>query len=176
MNYQGDLGLNSLSSRQHEELNRLRIAIADHFHHRQNLIDRSNKAALHAADLLQYIDADIMVTLVSSHFFEIGFETAHRWHGDLYERFLGQENIKAAGAILSTLTVDTDFATEVCELVSSIYGQAVINTPEFRITWDAMNLIKCTASVTLDREQLKAHLNRLFQTEPGYRRACAQLL
>lgn len=176
MNYQGDLGLNSLSSRQCEELELLRIAIADHFRHQQPFIDRSNKAALHAADLLQYIDADVMLTLVSSHLFEVGFEVAYQSHGDLYERFLGQDNISAAEMILSHLNVDSDFASKVCELVSSIYNQTIIDIPEFRITRDAMNLIKYASSADMEREQLKACLNRLFQTEPGYRRACAQLL
>lgn len=176
MNYRGDLGLNSLTEEQCQRLEFLRSSIAEHFNHQADLIERSDRAASHAADLLQYIDADIMLCLYASHLFEIGFETAYQRHGDLYERFIGQENLRIVEKLLDALDTDEDFSSGVCELVSSFYGQARVDTPELHITRDAMNLVKCASTETCDQEQLKAQLNLLFQTEPGYRRACRLFL
>ncbi len=173
MNYHGDLGLTAVGAEDAAFLQRLRDAVGRFFRQRSQLVQRSDRAALYAADLLQYIDADVLLTLTAAHLCEIGCPAAEKSHGRLYERVLGQENRKAADMLLRSLHAKRLDRDRICLLLGDIMHPHAHDLPEFRILLDARNLINLAAIEIEDKDQLKAYLNKTFLTEPGHRMAGA---
>ena len=78
---------------------------------------------------------------------------------------------RKAGAGIDEATTD-----HVCRIVGSHHSGGEIDTPEFRIVWDADRLMEGPGQLSrLSRERMEGVIDRVFKTETGRRKAHTQV-
>ena len=139
----------------------------------QKRIDHALQVAGHARELLAYIDADPVVTLSAAYLHDIGIHEAERKHGSNSGYWQEIEGPSIAENLLTQIGADPALIETVSNLVGSHHTPKGIDSPEFRILWDADALVNFD-DVLRDKpgEQVLAILDRHMVTEAGYRTAC----
>ncbi len=126
----------------------------------------------YAVELLHYVDADPVLTLTSAYLHDIGIPEAERKFGRCDGKLQEQEGPPIARNLLADLGAEEAFVDQVCELVGNHHTPAGVDSPEFRILWDADALVNL-ADVTADKQPyaVESILNKSMVTEAGYRLA-----
>lgn len=154
-------------------LQQVKDAMAAYFGQDSRRIDHALQVTEYSRELLQYIDADPLSTLSAAYLHDIGIPEAERKYGHAAGKLQEQEGPPVARELLQALGCGSRLIEEVCELIAHHHTPAGIDSPEFRILWDAdalVNLEEVTAGQS--REQIERLLDRWMVTEAGYRRAC----
>lgn len=140
-------------------------------------MDHAHQVADHARELLRFIDADPSITLAAAYLHDIGIHEAERRHGSSSGHFQELEGPPIARRILQRLGADEAFVDTVCTLVGKHHTPRGVDSPEFRILWDADALVNL-AEVRQGKNEteLLAILDRSMVTEAGYRRARSRYL
>jgi len=153
------------------------ILMQDYFTSDQQRIDHALAVAGYAEDLLRYIDADPDLTLAAAYLHDIGIHEAERKHGSSSGRFQEIEGPAIAERLLGHAGADQIFIDAVCQLVGKHHTPGGVDSPEFRILWDADALVNLADVLPgLGREKVKEILHRSMVTEAGYRKACKLFL
>jgi len=138
-------------------------------------IEHALQVTAFARDLLAYVDADEQLTLAAAYLHDIGIHEAERKHGSCGGRYQEIEGPAVARQILSGLRAEETFIATVCEIVGKHHTPAGVDSPEFRIIWDADALVNLQEVLPgKPPDQVEAILRRCLVTEPGYRLACQQ--
>lgn len=126
----------------------------------------------HAVDLLSYIDADPVVTITAAFLHDIGIPEAERKYGRCDGKSQEIEGPPVARMLLADIGATELLIDSVCELVGNHHTPNAIDSPEFRILWDADALVNL-AEVVEGKEDyaIEAILHKALVTEPGYRMA-----
>lgn len=126
----------------------------------------------HAVDLLQYVDADPVVTITAALLHDIGIPEAERKYGRCDGKSQEIEGPPVARTLLADIGAADPLINVVCELVGNHHTPNAIDSPEFRILWDADALVNL-AEVVEGKElyAIEAILHKALVTEPGYRMA-----
>ncbi|MDT8421198.1 MAG: HD domain-containing protein [Desulfuromonadales bacterium] len=154
-------------------LQQVKEAMVAYFGPDRRRIDHALQVTGYARELLRYIDADPLSTLSAAYLHDIGIPEAERKYGHASGTQQEIEGPPVARELLQALGGESRLVEQVCELIANHHTPAGIDSPEFRILWDAdalVNLAEITAGKT--REQIGQILDRWMVTEPGYRRAC----
>lgn len=158
-------------------VDRVRAAMEAYFGPDARRIAHACQVAGYARELLAFIDADETLTLVAAYLHDIGIPMAERKHNSCAGPYQEKEGPPVARAILEELAVPPELVGQVCAMVGAHHTPAGVDSPEFRILWDAdalVNLAEVLPGKTAS--QIEAILRRTFVTEPGYRRARALFL
>lgn len=153
-------------------LEEVKQSMEDYFVGDKRRIDHALQVTEYSRELLQYIDADPLQTLCAAYLHDIGILESERKYGQCTGKQQELEGPPVAKKLLSELGVDDDLIEKVCALVSKHHTPAGIDSPEFRILWDAdalVNLVEVVDDKSPD--QIEEILRRSLVTEPGYRRA-----
>lgn len=153
-------------------LQQVKEAMETYFGPDHRRIDHALQVTDFARELLQYIDADPLATLSAAYLHDIGIPEAERKYGHASGTQQELEGPPVARELLHPLAADPRLVDQVCDLIANHHTPGGIDSPEFRILWDAdalVNLEEITAGQT--REQVERILERWMVTEPGYRRA-----
>ena len=79
--------------------------------------------------------------------------------------------------ILEQYGVDADVIDHVCRIVANHHSAREIDTPEFRVVWDADWLVNIPDEFDVnDTTKIERLVSRVFKTEGGKRIARAELL
>lgn len=149
-------------------------AMASYFGADTRRINHARKVTGYAAEMLDYVDADPALTLTAALLHDIGIPEAERKHGASAGKLQELEGPPVAKALLQRLEAPDEFITLACELVGAHHTPGGVDSPEFRILWDADALVNLEEVVPgKDPEEVRAILDRSMVTEPGYRRALA---
>ena len=138
----------------------------------------------HALAVLDYAErlmdaegGDPLVIRAAAVLHDIGIQEAERKHGSSAGRFQELEGPPIARRTLEGLGVDEDSIEHVCRIVGSHHSAGDIDTIEFRIIWDADQLVNIPGThKDADREKLERVVGRLFRTGAGKALAATDLL
>lgn len=158
-------------------LHQVRSAMEAYFGEDARRIGHALQVTAYAEELLDYIDADPTITLTAAYLHDIGIPAAERKFGSCAGHYQEQEGPPVARALLSELGADESLIETVCAMVASHHTPEGIDSPEFRILWDADALVNLAEIVPgKTPEQIRAILDKSMVTEPGYRRALSLFL
>jgi HD superfamily phosphodiesterase len=129
----------------------------------------------HAKDVLAYAlrilsrePGDRAVVIAAAILHDIGIPEAQRKHGSAAGKYQEIEGPPVARRIMGELGYDQPTIDHVCRIIANHHSARDIDTPEFRIIWDAdwlVNLPEEFPSAT--REQVGAIIARVFKTPSG---------
>lgn len=158
-------------------LQQVRQAMEDYFGVDVRRITHALQVAAYAEELLACIDADPTVTLTAAYLHDIGIPAAERIHGSCAGSFQEELGPPVARELLSGLDASAELIEKVCAMIGKHHTPGGVDSPEFRILWDADALVNLDEVVPgKSAEQLRTILDKWLVTEPGYRRALALYL
>jgi hypothetical protein len=153
-------------------IERVALAMENYFGADERRIEHAHRVAGYARELLAAVDADETETLIAAYLHDIGIPEAERKYGRCPGHYQEQEGPPVARSLLEELGADEQLIGTVCALVGCHHTPGGIDSPEFRILWDADALVNL-AEVVADKgpEQIERILDTALVTETGYRRA-----
>lgn len=148
------------------------LAMEAYFDADARRIDHAHRVAGYARELLAGIDADELVTLTAAYLHDIGIHEAERKYNSCSGHYQELEGPAVARELLEGLGADQRLIATVCELVGCHHTPGGVDSPEFRILWDADALVNL-AEVVVDKaaDEIDRILDKALVTETGYRRA-----
>ena len=151
-------------------LKEVRDAMQDYFGADQKRIDHALQVSLYAEELLSYIDADPVTTLAAAYLHDIGIHEAERKHGSSSGKWQEIEGPPIARKILARLDAGEALAERVEAIVASHHTRNGVDSPEFRVIWDADALVNFAEVLpSKSPEQIEGQLQGHMVTEPGFR-------
>jgi HD superfamily phosphodiesterase len=106
---------------------------------------------------------------------DIGIHAAEQKHGNSSGRYQEIEGPPIAREILESMSIDERTVDHVCRIVANHHSARDIDTPEFRIIWDADWLVNIPDEYdTSDSKRMSELINKVFKTQTG--RTIAQKL
>jgi len=106
---------------------------------------------------------------------DIGILAAQRKHGSSSGRYQEIEGPPIAREILESMNIDARAIDHVCRIVANHHSARDIDTPEFRIIWDADWLVNIPDEYdTSDSTSISELIDKVFKTQMG--RTIAQKL
>jgi HD superfamily phosphodiesterase len=158
-------------------LEQVRGAMEAYFCSDTRRIEHALKVAGYARELLVDVDADETVTLTAAYLHDIGIPEAERKYGSCAGPLQEREGPPVARDLLRSLGATEELIGTVCALVASHHTPAAVDSPEFRILWDADALVNLEEVVSgKSAEQILNILRKWMVTEPGFRSAKALFL
>lgn len=162
----------NMTPEQKVSLANVRAAMEQYFDDDQKRIDHALQVVGYAEELLAYIEADPVLTLTSAYLHDIGIPEAEHKHGSSAGNWQELEGPPIAKAILAELDAETPFVDLVAEIVGNHHTPGAIDSPEFRIIWDADALVNFAGALaTKTDEQIEKILQNHMVTEAGFRMA-----
>ncbi len=107
----------------------------------QKRISHALRVLERAEALLHEEDGSPRVVVAAALLHDIGIREAERKHGSGAPKYQEQEGPPIARRILEELDFDADIVDHICRIVGSHHSGDDIDTPEFRILWDADLLV-----------------------------------
>ena len=161
-----------LSEYQQRIIESVRQAMEKYFAHDIRRIAHAHEVTEYAMKLLQYIDADPLVTLSACYLHDIGIPEAERKYGNCSGKLQEQEGPPVARELLSNISDGEQFISRVCDLVGVHHTPKAMDNPEFRILWDADALVNL-AEMTEGKQahEMEMIIDKSLVTEAGHRMA-----
>lgn len=161
-----------ISPEQQAFLAAVRAAMQQYFGADQRRIEHALQVCRFAEQFLASIDADPVLTLSAACLHDIGIHEAERKHGSNAGNWQEIEGPPIAREILADLGAETAFIDLVTEIVGKHHTPRAVDSPEFRILWDADALVNFTEVLPAKAAgQIEAILHKHMVTEPGLRMA-----
>ncbi len=158
-------------------LEAVRAGMENYFATDRRRIDHALQVCRYARDLLTYIEADTVLTLTAAYLHDIGIHEAERKHGSSAGNWQELEGPPVAMALLSQLGAEDDLIEKVAEIVGNHHTPGAVDSPEFRILWDADALVNFAGGFATKTDgQIEAILHRHMVTEAGFRMARKRFL
>ena len=134
----------------------------------QRRIDHALKVLKYAETIQEAEGGDPLTVRAAAILHDIGIVEAERKHGSSAGRFQELEGPPIARAILEKFELDADTIDHVCRIVGSHHSAKDIDSPEFRIVWDADWLVNLPEEQKEDDpEKLAQLIDRVFKTKKG---------
>jgi len=126
----------------------------------------------YAQELLRAEGGDARVVTAAALLHDIGIKEAERKHGSSAPRYQEIEGPPLARRIMEETGLDEPTIEHVCRIVGSHHSAGDIDTPEFRIVWDADWLVNLPEEVAVyDQGQVESVITKVFKTDAGTKKA-----
>ena len=126
----------------------------------------------HAKELVRKESTDPRVVIPAAILHDIGIHEAERKHGSSAPRFQELEGPPIARKIMEALGVDAEIVEHVCRIIANHHTGKEIDTPEFRIVWDADWLVNLPdVHPNAGADKLAGIIDRVFKTKAGREKA-----
>jgi len=127
--------------------------------------------------LLRDESASPRIVVAAALLHDIGIQEAERKHGACTPQYQELEGPPIARRILETEGLDLSIVDHVCRIVGSHHSGGDIDTPEFRIVWDADWLVNIPEQFPdADRGSLERIIDKTFRTKSGKAMATRRFL
>ncbi len=121
-----------------------------------------------AQEILRREDANPRIVVAAALLHDIGIQEAERRHGSAAPEFQELEGPPIARRILEALDLAELDIQHICRIVGSHHSARDINTPEFRIVWDADGLVNLPDEAGgKSGGALRALIENVFRTATG---------
>ena len=151
---------------------RIVAAVKEEFGDDHKRIEHALRVLDYAQQLLQHEPADPRVVVAAALLHDIGIHEAERKHGSAGPRFQELEGPAVARRILEREKLDEPTIEHVCRIVGAHHSARNIDTPEFRIVWDADWLVNIPDEhPDADTDVLTRIVEKVFRTQAGERKA-----
>lgn len=130
----------------------------------------------HALAVLEYAeqiltscpDVSGLVVRAAAILHDIGIHEAQRTHGSTAGKYQELKGPPVARKILKALKIDPPIIDHVCRIIANHHSAKDIDTPEFRIVWDADWLVNIPDRFdTSDKAQMSELIEKTFKTDRG---------
>lgn len=129
----------------------------------------------HALNVLYYAEqisvnmkVDHLVVGAAATLHDIGIQEAERKHGSSAGNYQELEGPPIARRIMQSVNITPEMIEHVCRIVGSHHSARDIDTPEFRVVWDADWLVNIPEEFPgYSREKLADLVDKVFKTESG---------
>lgn len=112
------------------------------------------------------IDAEVVVAAAILH--DIGIHAAEKKHGSAGGNFQELEGPPIARKILAETDLSEDAVEHICRIIANHHSARDIDTPEFRILWDADWLVNIPEECDLsDTPRVRKLVETIFKTASG---------
>lgn len=153
-------------------VDRLIAAMKKEFGDDQKLITHALLVLEKAKGLLGNEDGNPRVVLTAAVLHDIGIKEAERKHGSSVGKYQEIEGPPIARRIMKELNLDEDTIEHVSRIIGNHHSAKDIDTPEFRIVWDADWLVNIPNEFPdADSEELSRKIEKIFKTSEGKRKA-----
>lgn len=153
-------------------LEQLIEAVKREFGDDQRRITHSLAVLKWAQELLRQEEAEPGVVLAAALLHDIGIQQAERKHGSSAGIYQEREGPPIARRIMKRLDMDEETIDHVCRIVANHHTAGDIDTPEFRILWDADWLVNLPDEFRhADRDELSRRIEKIFKTRAGKQKA-----
>ena len=156
---------------------RLIAAMKAAFGDDQRRIDHALKVVEYAEAIMDTHTADPLVVKAAAILHDIGIHDAEWKHGSAAGRYQEMTGPPIARSILTAQGVDEGTIDHVCRIIASHHSARDIDTPEFRVVWDADWLANIPVEhPDADRAKLEKLIADVFRTDRGRSLAQRQFL
>ena len=146
-------------------VDRLIAALKAQFGDDQLRIAHASKVLEYAKEIVRTEGADPRVVFAAAILHDIGIQEAERQHGSAAGKYQEMEGPPIARRIMQDIGVDAETIEHVCRIVGSHHSAGVIDTPEFRILWDADWLVNIPDEYgDWSGDQLRDLVTKVFRT------------
>ena len=122
----------------------------------------------YAEQILKQEKADPLVVKAAAVLHDIGIHQAEAKHGSPAAKYQEIEGPPIARGIMKELGIDEMIIDHVCRIIANHHSARDIDTPEFRIVWDADWLVNLPDEYRdLSRLRLENMIDRMFKTATG---------
>ena len=142
-----------------------------HFGEDQGRIDHA-LAVLRYAEQIMGAGDDVsgLVVRAAAILHDIGIPEAARKHGDTAGKYQELEGPPVARGILTDMKVDGAIIDHVSRIIANHHSAKEIDTPEFRIVWDADWLVNIPNEFDItDKARMSELIEKVFKTDRGKR-------
>lgn len=130
-----------------------------------------------AQELLRGEEANPRIVVAAALLHDIGTKEAERRHGSAAPRFQELEGPPIARRILEDLDMAEKDIQHVCQIVANHHSAREIDTPGFRVVWDADWLVNIPEEHPgLEPKRLRQLIEKTFRTPTGKRIALERFL
>lgn len=148
---------------------RLAEAVREVFGRDERRIQHARRVLDYAQQLLQQVSADPAVVVAAALLHDIGIARAEDKYDSAAARYQESEGPPLARAILEDCDFDAVTIDHVCDIVASHHSGGKIDTPEFRVVWDADRLVNIEeGEIGGDgADSLRRTIEKVFKTSAG---------
>lgn len=134
----------------------------------QKRIDHALAVLSFAEQILSEQDADPLVVKAAAILHDIGIHEAERKYNSTAGKYQEIEGPPIAKEILIKYKIDETVIEHICKIIANHHSAKEIDTPEFRILWDADWLVNIPAEFpNVKKEKLRKLISRVFKTRRG---------
>jgi HD superfamily phosphodiesterase len=148
----------------------------------KNVFGDDRKRIEHALAVLDYAEqiqniegGDPLIVRAAAILHDIGIHEAERKYGSSASKYQEIEGPRIAEEILKGYDISAEAIEHICRSIANHHSAKDIDTIEFRIVWDADQLVNLlTDSSRASNEKLQEIIDKTFKTDEG-RRLAAEL-
>jgi HD superfamily phosphodiesterase len=121
-----------------------------------------------ARDILKAEGGEPKVVIAAALLHDIGIKEAERKYNSSAPKYQESEGPPVARRIMEGMGMDEDTIGRVCDIVGNHHSVRGIDTPEFRIIWDADWLVNIPDEMDVSNQgKLKVFIEKIFKTDTG---------
>lgn len=138
----------------------------------QKRIDHAFAVLSRAREIIKQEPADPKVVMAAAILHDIGIQAAERKYGSSAGVYQEKEGPAIAEPILAAAGLDPDTIEHVLKIIANHHTAREIDTPEFRILWDADWLVNLPEEFpNAGPEELARRIEKVFRTRTGKKTA-----
>ena len=129
-----------------------------------------------AEKILDREKADPLVVKAAAILHDIGIHEAEKKYGSAAGKYQQIEGPPIARSILQSAGVDSERMAHICSIIADHHSARTMDSPEFRILWDADQLVNLLMEATdTPAENIEKQIPEVFKTSAGQELAHRQL-
>lgn len=131
-------------------------------------IDHALKVLSCAEEILKHEEnSDPLIVIAAAILHDIGIHEAERKYNSSAGNYQEIEGPPIAERIMRKLNISEKAIEHICRIIGSHHSAKDIDTPEFRIIWDADWIINIPDEYELEKADISCLIERIFKTAYG---------
>ncbi|OGV39052.1 MAG: hypothetical protein A2X48_18000 [Lentisphaerae bacterium GWF2_49_21] len=131
-------------------------------------INHALKVLEYSEEILKKEKADRDIVIAAAILHDIGIPNAEKKYNSASGKYQEIEGPPVARRIMDQLEIQSKVSDHVCRIIANHHSGKNIDTPEFRIIWDADLLVNIPEEMDLsDKNSIKAFVDNVFRTKTG---------